>query len=220
MSVFTARPVHLHLALTYLRLADLVCQTLADHGVDCAPLVWLSRTLDVPAAELRTTVHYALHLGICPDPTGPVLYCLPRQPIAAGFVPVHRGGRMLLRLPGCRLRPALGLSGQRVGPVPAHERGTTIGAGELAYTVCRLTLMAGNWLPTSPDPARYLFELVAEAWRHASGTRRLGGLGIHRASFDTPIAFSAGAMTNRLELVTNRHELVNVYPIPACRGDR
>ena len=220
MSVFTARPVHLHPALTYLRLADLVCQTLTERGVDCVSLAWLSGALDVPVDELRTTVRYAVHLGICHGADGSVMYCLPRQPIAAGFVPVYRDGRMRLRLPGCRLRPALWLSGQRVGPVPEHERdGTTLGAGELAYTVCRLGLMAASWLPPSPDPLRYLFELVAEAWRHASGTRYLGGLGIHRAGFEAPIAFGP-EMTNRLELVTNRHELVNLYPIPVWGADR
>lgn len=212
-----ARPVLSHPALTYLRLADLICQRLAELNADCAPVAWLSRTLGVSAAELRATLDYALHLGICEEPTGPVLYCLPRGPIAAGFRPVHRDGRMSLRLPGRGLRPALLIRGCRVGPAPEHERGMTLGAGELAYTVCRLTLLAGRWLPGGPDPTRRLFELVAEGWRHASGTRHLGGLGIHRASFDQPIAVRP--VTNRLELVTNRrkggHELVNVYPIPA-----
>lgn len=222
MSVFTstARRARLHPALTYLRLADQVCQTLAEHGVDCAPLAWLARTLGVPAVELRTTVDYALHLGICEDAAaGPVMFCLPRGPVAAGFVPVHRDGRMRLRLPGQRLRGPLWVSGARVGPMPEHERGLVLGAGELAYTVRRLTRMASGWLPEFPDPTRFLFELVAEGWRHASGTWHISGFGVHRASFELPVAFGPGWVSNRLELVTNRHlgghELVNVYPIPA-----
>ncbi|GAA5159559.1 hypothetical protein GCM10023321_40870 [Pseudonocardia eucalypti] len=225
MFSFTTTPtrqVHLHPALTYLRLADLVCQTLADHRVDCAPLSWLSHTLGEPTADLRTTMDYALHLGICTDGTDEVVYCLPRQPIAAGFIPAHSVGHMQLRLPGQRLRPALLITGHRVGPVPESERGTTLGTGELAYTVARLTSMAASWLPDSPDPTRYLFELIAEAWWHASGTRHLGGLGIHRVNFEQPIASGPevpGETTNRLELVTDRHltghELLNLYPIPA-----
>jgi hypothetical protein len=217
MTLHTARRVLTHPALTYLRLADLVCQQLAELNVDCAPIVRLTRLLGVPADELRTTVRYALHLGICEEPTGPVLYCLPRGPIAAGFRPVHRDGRMSLRLPGRGLRPALLVRGYRVGPAPEHERGMTLGAGELAYTVCRLTLLAERWLPGGPDPTRQLFELIAEGWRHATGSRHFGDLVIHRASFDQPIAVQP--VTNRLELVTNRcrggHELANLYPIPA-----
>lgn len=230
MPVFTtiARPVRQHPALTYLRLADQVCQTLGDHEVDCAPLAWLASTLGVPATELRTTVNYALHLGICEDAAaGPVMFCLPRQPIAAGFQALHRRGRMRLRLPARGLRPALTIRGHRVGPVPEHERAATLGGGELGYTINRLTRMAATWLPDSPDPTRYLFELIVDGWRHAWGVRQFGGLGIHRASFELPMAFGPGApdgISNRLELVTNRrrggYELVNVYPVPGrgcCR---
>lgn len=212
-----------HPALTYLGLADRLCQTLAEHDTDCAPLEWLAERLGVPETELRTAVDYALHLGICDE----VLYCLPRQPVAAGFEPCHRGGRMQLRLRGSGLRPPLLIRGARVGPVPKPQRGQTLGAGELAYTISRLTLMATNWLPPTPDPTRYLFELIAEAWRHGTGARQLRGMGIHRAYFGTPIAVGPGApggATNRLELVTYRrlsgHELVNVYPIPARGGQR
>ena len=224
MSLFTTttRPVHLHPALTHLRLADLICRQLADHGVDCAPLAWLSRTLEVPAGQLRTTMNYAIHLGICHTRGGEVVYCLPRQPIAAGFTPTYRAGRMQLRLPAHRLRTPLLINGQRVGPAPERERATTPGAGELAYTVHRLTLMAMNWLPEVADPTRYLFELIAETWRHGRTVRHIGELGIHRASFDRSTIFGPSdpdGLTNRLELVTSRHlnghELVNLYPIPA-----
>ena len=198
------------------KLASLMCRTLADQRADCAPLDWLSSTLATPAARVRTAADYAPDLGCCPSHAGSLVYCLPRQPIAAGFEPVFRGGRLRLRLPAPGLRPALLIIGQRVGPVPEHEREGAVGTGELAYTVRRLTQMAADWLPDCPDPTRYLFELIAEAWRHA-GTRCLGDLGIHRTSFESPIA----AGTNRLELVTNRRrtgqELVNVYPIPADR---
>ncbi|GAA5172737.1 hypothetical protein GCM10023321_73000 [Pseudonocardia eucalypti] len=226
MSTFTyTRPVRSHPALTYLRLADLVCQRLAEFGVDCAPLIWLCRELGVSETELRATMDYALHLGIQPTRAGELVYCLPHQPIAAGFLPEYRRGRMRLRLPGRGLRSPLLIIGRRVGPAPDGE--ATLGAGELGYTVSRLTSMAGTWLPASPDPARFLFELMAEAWRHADGTHQLGGLGIHRASFQAPIAAGSGVSgdaTNRLELVTNRrgkgHELVNLYPIPARGVDR
>ncbi|GAA5172789.1 hypothetical protein GCM10023321_73110 [Pseudonocardia eucalypti] len=203
--------------MNYLRLADLLRQTLAEHDLDCASLSWLSHTLGVPAVELRTAVKYALHLGICESGAGPVLYCLPRQPMATGFEAVHRNGRMVLRLPGHGLRPPLLISGQHVGPVPEDERAGTLGAGELAYTICRLTLMAGNWLVAASDPTRLLFELIAEGWRHGSTSRLGRGFSIHRASFTEAIATEPA--TNRIELVTNRHrgghQLVNLYPIPA-----
>lgn len=222
MSSFTTtRPVRSHPALTYLRFADLMCQRLAEFGVDCGPLTWLSDELGVSATELRCTMDYAPHLGIRSTRAGELVYCLPRQPIAVGFLPEYRRGRMRLRLPGHGLRPALLITGHRVGPAPEGE--ATLGTGELGYTVSRLAAMAASWLPACPDPTRFLFELIAEAWRHASGTRQLGGLGIYRASFQTPIA-TLDEPTNRLELVTNRrapgHELVNLYPIPARGADR
>lgn len=64
----SAHPARLHPALTYLRLADLVCQQLATCGLDCAPLAWLSSTLEMPATELEIALKYALHLGICGHP--------------------------------------------------------------------------------------------------------------------------------------------------------
>lgn len=188
-----------------LRLAHRVRRTLTDHNVDYVSLDWLSRVLDVTEPELYLATATTPHLGIHRGPA-PTVYCLPPQPVAAGFeVRQDTGRRLLLRLPGRGPRPPLVITGQRVGPEPA-------GAGELAYTVRRLTQMAANWLP---DPG-ILFELVAEAWRHAETTHPGGGVWLHRADFAE--AITADGSTNRLELVTNRrwgaHQLANVYPVP------
>lgn len=207
-------PVHSTLSMS--GLADQVYRYLVRRGIDFAPLDQLANRLGATARELRVAVDSVSYLGFC---TGgePLVYCLPAQPMAAGFEVDHHAGRLVLRLPSHGLRPPLVISGQYVGPVPRHERPTTLGAGELAYVISRLTLLAGYWLPVIPsDPVRFLFELIAEGWRHASTSRLDGGFGIHRTSFTQLIACDPA--TNRLEFVTNRHrgahQLVNLYPIP------
>lgn len=199
-------------------LADRLGQTLAEHRMDCAPLNQLAHFLGAAAAALLTATAYAPELGICTDEGQPLVYRLPRQPIAAGFRPVCRGGRMWLRLPGHGPRPALWITGRRIGPARAGECGAPMASGELAYTLNRLVSMAADWLPDGPDPARYLFELIAQAWWHGSGTRQLGGLAVHRARFEAPVTLGPNP-ANQLELVTNRcgtgRELINAYPIPA-----
>lgn len=203
-------------------LADRVCRVLLERGVDFAPLVSLAKSVDAEARAVLAATTHVPYLGFLTIGSEPNVYCVPPQPGLAGFRVAHRSGRLRLRLPARGLRPALWISGQRVGPAPRAERASPAGSGELAYTVACLTRIAENWLPDVPDPAMYLFELIVEGWRHASASSEGGGLGIHRARFTESIAFGAGApggATDRIELVTNRyltgHELANVYPIPA-----
>ena len=105
--------------------------------------------------------------------------------------------------------------------MPVSERGETIGAGELAHTISRPTLMAASWLPPTPDPTKFLFELIAHAWWLGPAPRRAGDmLAVHRADVGRTIAASDGSTSSRLELVLNYqgglYQLVNVYPV---RGD-
>jgi hypothetical protein len=216
----TVSPTIRHSTLARARLADRVYQVLARRGIDFAPLGALAQALAVGEAELRLIAECAPNLGVCHG-RELVVYCLPPQPTAAGFEVTHWRGRLWLRLASSEPRPPLLVGGQHVGRVPAGDRDTTVGAGELAHAICRLTLMAGRWMPNVPDPTRYLFELIAEGWRHATTTRH-GGFSTHQAEFDVPITLGSGAPgggTNRLELVTNRsfrvHRLVNLYPVPA-----
>jgi hypothetical protein len=117
------------------------------------------------------------------------------------------------------LSPGLPLYGNRVGPVPAHDRDHTTGAAELAHLVSRLTVLARRWLPPStPDPMRHLFELVAHTWRLGRPPRRPDGtLSIHRAEFGRPIAWPHDLPASHLDLVLNHqgghHQLVDLYPV-------
>lgn len=209
-----------HLAPPRTGLAARISRTLAHRGVDGARLPWLVHTLGAEASEIRLAVGSTPYLGICPD-GGPVVYCLPPQPMRAGFEVRWLAGRLRLRLAGRGLRPPLFIGGELIGPAPDDERDITPATGELGYTVCRLTLMARSWLPPAPDPTRLLFDLITEAWRHGTTSRLGGGFSVHRANFTAPIA--TGPVTNRLELVTNRgrggHRLVNIYPIPPQREE-
>jgi hypothetical protein len=202
--------------------ADLLCRLVTDAGVDLAPVDQLAHALNVSAAVVRAAAARVPYLGLCGPERDLMLFCLPPAPIAAGFHAEPRHGRLVLRLPARDHRPALLLSGHRVGPVPAHDRDHTIGAGELAHLVSRLTLLARRWLPPStPDPMRHLFELVAHAWRLGPTPRRPEGtLSIHRAEFGRPIAWPGGLPASRLDLVLNHqggghHQLVNLYPVTA-----
>ncbi|GAA5175168.1 hypothetical protein GCM10023321_80680 [Pseudonocardia eucalypti] len=193
---------------------------LAEQGVDFARLARLAHLLRVTGEQVRTAVAADPRLGICAEPE-PVVYCLPAGPVAAGFEVRRRAGRLLLRLPGRGLRPALLLSGCYLDPGMPYERIGTVGAGALAYTVARLTSLARHWLPPVPDPTRHLFELTAETWRHGARQRQAGPLAVYRADFTELIATGPGLPdggTNRLELVTNRcwggYRLVHVYPVP------
>jgi hypothetical protein len=194
---------------------------ITDAGVDLAPVDQFAHALGVRAAVVQAAAARVPYLGLCGPEHNPMLFCLPPAPIAAGFHAEYRHGRLVLRLPVRNHRPALLLSGHRIGPVPAHDRDDTIGAGELAHLVSRLTLLARSWLPRSaPDPMRYLFELVAHAWRLGQTPRRPEGtLSVHRAEFGRPIAWPGGVPASRLDLVLNHqgghHQLVNLYPVPA-----
>lgn len=199
-------------------LAGKIYRALVSAGVDFLPLDSLARKIGVAGDTIRRAAEVAPYLGVLPAKPEPLIYCVPPQPLAAGFTVRHREDRLMLWLPGRGLYPALMINGRHVGRVPGPERELTLGAGELAHTVSRLTLMAESWLPCVPDPSRYLFELIVAAWGQRPACR-LDGFGVHRASFDGIIATHPDGGTNRLELVTNRrrsvHQLVNVYPIPA-----
>jgi hypothetical protein len=203
--------------------AQRLAQILAGRGVDLGGVEQLARALKVNESVVRAAAAHAWFLGLCAAEERLMVFCLPPQPLAAGFHAEHRRGRLVLRLPVRHHRPALLLSGHWVGPVPVGDRGETVGAGELAHLVSRLVLMARSWLPTNaPDPARYLFELIAWAWRSGPTPRRGAGMvAVHRADLGGPVALCNGVPTSRLELVTNHqggiHQLVNVYPV-AARG--
>lgn len=193
-------------------------RVLSERGVDLAPVEALARAGKVSASEVRAAAAHAPYLGLCGTESQLMVFCLPPQPLAAGFLAEPRRERLVLRLPVRDHHPALVVSGHRVGPVPVSEREETIGSGELAHTVSRLTLMAASWLPPTADPTRCLFELIAQAWRLGPTPRRAGGtLAVHRADFGRPIARTNGSTSSRLELVLNHqggaHQLVNVYPI-------
>lgn len=198
-------------------------QVLVGQGVDLAGVDQLARALKVSESVIRAGAAHAWFLGLCAAEDRLMVFCLPPQPLAAGFHAEHRRGRLVLRLPVRHHRPALLLSGHWLGPVPVGDRGETAGAGELAHLVSRLVLMARSWVPTNaPDPARYLFELIAWAWRSGPTPRRgSGSLTVHRADLGRPVAMNKEIPTSRLELVTNHHgghhQLVNVYPV-AARG--
>ena len=201
----------------------LLRQILAGHGVDLAGADQLARALKVNESLVRAAAAHAWFLGLCAAEERLMVICLPPQPLAAGFQAEYQRGRLVLRLPVRQHRPALLLSGHWVGPVPVGDRGETVGAGELAHLVSRLVLMARSWLPSNaPDPARYLFELIAWAWRSGLTPRRgAGTVAVHRVDLGRPVALRNGVPTSRLELVTNHqggtHQLVNVYPV-ADRG--
>lgn len=197
-------------------------EVITRRGIDHLPVEELAGRLRLSAAAVRAASAHAPHLGLCRGPgEGLMVFCLPPAPVAAGFHVEHRRGRLVLRLPARGHRPALLLSGRWLGPVPVAERADTIGSGELAHLVSRLTLMARPWLPArAPDPVRYLFELIAHAW-HLGPTpgRPGGGLWVHRVDFGHPVAWPPGGEpTGRLELVAHhrggRHLLVNLYPLP------
>jgi hypothetical protein len=204
--------------------AGLLYRLITDAGVDLALVDQLAHALNISAAVVQAAAARMPYLGLCGPEHRLMLFCLPPAPIAAGFHAEHRRGRLMLRLPVRDHRPALLLSGHRVGPVPIHDRDNTVGAGELAHLVSRLTLLSRSWLPPSaPDHMRYLFELVAHAWRLGPTPRRPDGtLSVHRAEFGRPIAWPGGLPTSRLDLVLNHqdgnHQLVNLYPVAAHPG--
>jgi hypothetical protein len=200
------------------QIARQIYRALAHRGIDLTPAHRLADSLDVPETVLRAAVARTPYLGLCETALDPMVFCLPPQPLAAGFLAEVRGRHLALRLLA-RGRPALLLSGRQVGPVPAAEREETIGSGELAHLVSRLTLMAASWLPPAAmSPTRLLFELIASGWRSGSRSRDSGELAVHQADFDQPIAWGPIGSTRRLELVTHyhggTHQLVNIYPSP------
>lgn len=200
-------------------IADRIYHALVCRGIDVAPAEALARALCVPESVLCAGAARVPYLGLCGTGRELMVFCLPPEPIEAGFCAEYRDGRLMLRLPGQGRRPALLLSGRRVGPVPVEEREQTVGAGELAHLVSRLTLMARGWLPqVAASPMRVLFELIAAGWRSGPPPElRAGGeLGVHRVDFTHPIGRGPVGPTHRLELVTHHHngthQLVNVYP--------
>jgi hypothetical protein len=192
---------------------------LNERGVDLAAVSDVAHALNVSESVVRAAAAGAVNLGLCAGENRVSLYCLPPQPLRAGFRAVPQQGRLMLRLPRRGRRAELVLSGQRIGPVPHADRDETVGSGELAHVVSRLTLMASSWLPPVPgSPTQVLFELIAAGWSAVApprGERR--ELGVHQVGFDRPIARTPHGYTSRLALVTHYrrgcHQLVNVYPI-------
>ena len=206
-----------HSAVRLRSLALGVRRELARRGLDYAPIVALAHVLRTSPDSIRAAATRDPVLGLC----GPAVFCVPPQPLAMGFRPELRGGRLALRLP-VRHRPDLWVTGHRLGPMPAneldgaHDKLALFGRGELAHTIARLTLMARDWLLPGEDPTRQLFELIATAWLLGRRPKRIDTLGILRVDFEVPIARENDRPTSRLELVVNvedgTHQLVNVYP--------
>jgi hypothetical protein len=192
---------------------------LSEQGIDLAPVAELAAALNISPSVVRAAAAHAPHLGLCGTERNLMLFCLPPQPLAAGFLAEQRHGRLVLRLPVRDHKPALLINGHRIGPVPVSERDETSGSGELAHTVSRLTLMAASWLLPAADPTKFLFELITRAWRLGPTPRRASRmLAVHRADFGRPIARCNGSTTGRLVLVLNYQggplQLVNLYPVP------
>ena len=193
------------------RTARLARAELARRGGDLRPLADLAPALGVPEATVAEAAMRDPDMGVCGPADAPLVWSLPSGPIAAGFAPRFRDGRMQLVL----------------GPGLPLVLSDSQEDGRLGQTLNRIYLMADRWLLAGPgaqargDRFRRLYELIASTWFDSPGPQPIGdGMRIYRADHGVPIAtrfWTDGSETSLLEVVVRTDSdgechLVNAYP--------